>query len=67
MLKTILVHVDGGPCQESRLRAAALLAGVHGAEPRVGEDADRDPRRARPRARAAPHCPLKPLSRQLRP
>ncbi|MDY0973791.1 universal stress protein [Massilia sp. CFBP9012] len=31
MFKTILVHVDGGPCQESRLRAAALLAGAHGA------------------------------------
>jgi len=31
MLKTILVHVDGGPCQESRLRAAALLADAHGA------------------------------------
>lgn len=31
MLKTILVHVDGGPCQESRLRAATLLAGAHGA------------------------------------
>ena len=31
MLKTILVHVDGGPCQESRLRAAALLAAEHGA------------------------------------
>jgi nucleotide-binding universal stress UspA family protein len=31
MLKTILVHVDGGPCQESRLRAAALLARAHSA------------------------------------
>ncbi len=31
MFKTILVHVDGGPCQESRLRAAALLADAHGA------------------------------------
>ena len=31
MLKTILVHVDGGPCQESRLRAATLLAAEHGA------------------------------------
>ncbi|TXG00805.1 universal stress protein [Massilia arenae] len=31
MFKTILVHVDGGPCQESRLRAAALLADTHGA------------------------------------
>lgn len=31
MFKTILVHVDGGPCQDSRLRAAALLAGDHGA------------------------------------
>ncbi|KQV49657.1 universal stress protein [Massilia sp. Root335] len=26
MIKTILVHVDGGPAQDSRLRAAALLA-----------------------------------------
>ncbi|WP_137174456.1 universal stress protein [Massilia sp. HP4] len=31
MLKTILVHVDGGPCQQSRLRAATLLASAHGA------------------------------------
>ncbi len=31
MLKTILVHVDGGPCQERRLRAATLLADAHGA------------------------------------
>ncbi|WP_306397916.1 universal stress protein [Telluria beijingensis] len=31
MFKTILVHVDGGPCQQSRLRAAALLAGAHDA------------------------------------
>ena len=31
MFKTILVHVDGGPCQESRLRAATLLAAAHGA------------------------------------
>lgn len=31
MFKTILVHVDGGPCQESRLRAAAVLAAAHGA------------------------------------
>lgn len=31
MFKTILVHVDGGPCQPSRLRAATLLAAAHGA------------------------------------
>ena len=31
MFKTILVHVDGSPRQESRLRAAALLASAHGA------------------------------------
>lgn len=31
MFKTILVHVDGGPSQDSRLRAAALLADAHGA------------------------------------
>lgn len=31
MLKTILVHIDGGPFQQSRLRAAALLARTHGA------------------------------------
>jgi nucleotide-binding universal stress UspA family protein len=31
MYKTILVHVDGGVLQESRLRAAALLAVRHGA------------------------------------
>lgn len=31
MFKTILVHVDGGPCQQSRLRAAAVLAAAHGA------------------------------------
>lgn len=31
MLKTILVHVDGGPCQPSRLRAAAHLAEAHDA------------------------------------
>jgi nucleotide-binding universal stress UspA family protein len=29
--KTIVVHIDGGSCQESRLRAAALLAIKHGA------------------------------------
>lgn len=29
--KTILIHVDGGPCQESRLRAAAVLATANGA------------------------------------
>ena len=29
--KTILVHVDGGPCQQSRLRAAAVLAAANGA------------------------------------
>lgn len=31
MYKTIVVHVDGGPGQDSRLRAAALLARDHGA------------------------------------
>lgn len=31
MYKTILVHVDGSPQQESRLRAAALLANEHDA------------------------------------
>jgi len=31
MYKTIVVHVDGGPEQDSRLRAAAWLAGDHGA------------------------------------
>lgn len=31
MYKTILVHIDGGARQESRLRAAALLAVRHGA------------------------------------
>jgi nucleotide-binding universal stress UspA family protein len=31
MYKTIVVHVDGSPQQESRMRAAALLAGEHGA------------------------------------
>jgi nucleotide-binding universal stress UspA family protein len=31
MIKTIVVHVDGSPQQESRLRAAALLANEHGA------------------------------------
>jgi nucleotide-binding universal stress UspA family protein len=31
MYKTIVVHVDGGPLQDSRLRAAALLACEHGA------------------------------------
>ncbi|VXB98442.1 universal stress protein [Massilia sp. 9I] len=31
MYKTIVVHVDGGPDQDSRLRAAALLAKEHGA------------------------------------
>jgi nucleotide-binding universal stress UspA family protein len=31
MIKTILMHVDGSPLQESRLRAAALLADEHGA------------------------------------
>ncbi|ALK97190.1 hypothetical protein AB595_11095 [Massilia sp. WF1] len=31
MIKTILMHVDDGPGQESRLRAAALLANEHGA------------------------------------
>ena len=31
MYKTILVHVDGDALQESRLRAAALLANAHGA------------------------------------
>ena len=31
MVKTIVVHVDGSPHQESRLRAAALLANEHGA------------------------------------
>jgi nucleotide-binding universal stress UspA family protein len=28
MIKTILMHVDGGPAQDSRLRAAAALAGT---------------------------------------
>jgi len=31
MVKTILIHVDGSPLQESRLRAAALLADEHDA------------------------------------
>jgi nucleotide-binding universal stress UspA family protein len=31
MYKTIVVHVDGSPQQESRMRAAALLAREHGA------------------------------------
>jgi nucleotide-binding universal stress UspA family protein len=31
MYKTIVVHIDGGERQESRLAAAALLAGEHGA------------------------------------
>jgi len=31
MYKTIVVHIDGGPDQDSRLRAAALLANDHGA------------------------------------
>ena len=31
MYKTIILHVDGGPHQDSRLRAAALLAASHGA------------------------------------
>jgi nucleotide-binding universal stress UspA family protein len=31
MYKTIVVHVDGTPEQESRMRAAALLAAEHGA------------------------------------
>lgn len=31
MFKTILVHVDGSPSQDSRLRAATMLAGEHGA------------------------------------
>lgn len=31
MYKTILTYVDGSPLQDSRLRAAALLAGEHGA------------------------------------
>jgi nucleotide-binding universal stress UspA family protein len=31
MFKTILVHIDGGPRQGSRLRAAALLADAQGA------------------------------------
>lgn len=31
MYKTIVVHIDGGPGQESRLRAAALLAVKYGA------------------------------------
>ena len=31
MYKTIVVHVDGGAAQDSRLRAAALLANDHGA------------------------------------
>jgi nucleotide-binding universal stress UspA family protein len=31
MYKTIVIHVDGSACQESRLRAAALLAMKHGA------------------------------------
>ena len=31
MYKTIVVHVDGAPAQESRMLAAALLAGDHGA------------------------------------
>jgi nucleotide-binding universal stress UspA family protein len=31
MYKTILMHVDGSPLQDSRLRAAALLADEHGA------------------------------------
>jgi nucleotide-binding universal stress UspA family protein len=31
MYKTILVHIDGGPQQDSRLRAAAMLANEHGA------------------------------------
>lgn len=31
MFKTILVHIDGGPGQDSRLRAAATLAAAHGA------------------------------------
>ncbi len=31
MYKTIVVHIDGSRQQESRLRAAALLAGAHGA------------------------------------
>jgi len=31
MFKTIVVHIDGSPRQESRLRAAAFLANAHGA------------------------------------
>jgi len=31
MYKTIVVHVDGSPRQDSRLRAAAMLAAAHGA------------------------------------
>lgn len=31
MYKTIVVHVDGSPCQASRLQAAALLANAHDA------------------------------------
>lgn len=31
MVKTIVVHIDGSPEQDSRLRAAALLATEHGA------------------------------------
>jgi len=31
MYKTIVVHIDGGPAQDSRLHAAALLANDHGA------------------------------------
>ena len=31
MYKTIVIHIDGSPRQESRLRAAALLANEHGA------------------------------------
>ncbi|WP_036166732.1 universal stress protein [Massilia sp. 9096] len=31
MYKTILVYIDGGPHQSSRLRAAAMLADAHGA------------------------------------
>lgn len=31
MIKTIVVHIDGSPRQEARMRAAALLAGEHGA------------------------------------
>ncbi|MGZ5182149.1 MAG: universal stress protein [Ramlibacter sp.] len=31
MYKTIVLHIDGSPQQDSRMRAAAMLAGEHGA------------------------------------